>query len=508
MKKFFITATAIFIAVLSIPAVMAFAADTALEDIPMLDEYYFGSKKAYIYYSDDDNKTLTYFSSEKEKILYKSKKDFRYKASISEDGRTVFFSVNDTVYKYSARSGKIEKIYTVKVKCYPEQNHVTLYSSPNGEYCLISWTYYPTEKNVDSESYVTLWHDGKEITEKKYFSEIFGVTDSGEALAESGSALYSLSFDSGKLKAVIEAPEDEYFYDFEVYPDTGAYIMYSDEYRSVPDFSVDGDETAKAVTEEKYYKFYFGKIGETQHELSPDGLLKKYFIAGSGESIAVYDGGYVVRINLESGKRKRIAKLPEKNLNSNYITFSADFDAVLYLNRSKNKLVRLSGWDVKKNSYTKREEIELNGTGKEYIKNYSDDLKTVLLSGAEYSEESNSHKDCAAFFESGKLVPIDKNYRETRIDRFGNFIGIESVFYEQYNIDVITPDGGKKTAFSKCDEYYRDQRSGFFIFCTETATDAGEYYENGFCTDYYINKNGEAVLLWDSRNTYEIEYLD
>lgn len=508
MKKIFITATVIFIAVLSMPAVMAFAADTALEDIPMLDEYYFGSQKAYLYYSDGDNKTLTYCSSEKEKILYKSKKNFSYKASISEDGRTVFFSVNDTVYKYSAKNGKIEKIYTVKVKYYPESDRVSLYSSPNGEYCLISWTYYPTEKNSNSESYVTLWHGGKEITEKKYFSEIFGVTDSGEALAESGSALYSLRFDSGRLEAVIEAPEDEYSYDFGVYPDTGAYIMYSDEYRFVPDFPVDGDETAKAVPEEKYYKFYFGKIGEKQHELSPDGLPKKYFIARSSESIAVYDGEYAVRINLESGKRKRIVKLPEKNLNSNYIKFSADFDAVLYLNHSKNKLVRLSGWDGKKNSYTKREEIELNGTEKEYIKNYSDDLKTVLLSGAEYKGESNFYKDCAAFFESGKLVPIDKNYRETRIDCFGNFIGIESVFYEQYNIDVITPDGGKKTAFSKCDEYYRDQRSGFFIFCTETATDAGEYYENGFCTDYYINKNGEAVLLWDGRNTYEIEYLD
>lgn len=147
------------------------------------------------------------------------------------------------------------------------------------------------------------------------------------------------------------------------------------------------------------------------------------------------------------------------------------------------------------------------GSKKAYLY-YSDDLKTVLLSGAEYNEESNFYKDCAAFFESGKLVPIDKNYRETRIDHFGNFIGIESVFYEQYNIDVITPDGGEKTAFSKCDEYYRDQRSGFFIFCTETATDAGEYYENGVCTDYYINKNGEAILLWDGRNTYEIEYLD
>lgn len=150
MKKFFITAATIFIAILSIPVFTAFAADTALEDIPMLNKYYFGSKKAYLYYSDGDNKTLTYCSSEKEKVLYKSKKNFSYRASISEDGRTVFFSVNDTVYKYSARSGKIEKIYTVKVKCYPERNRITLYSSPNGEYCLISWTYYPTEKNVDS----------------------------------------------------------------------------------------------------------------------------------------------------------------------------------------------------------------------------------------------------------------------------------------------------------------------------------------------------------------------
>ncbi|MDE5576039.1 MAG: hypothetical protein K2J11_01455 [Oscillospiraceae bacterium] len=500
MKKF-ITAIIIIVTVLAMPAVGAFAAEKPLEDIPMLNEYYCGSQKAYLYSSWDKYYILKYCSSEREEVLYKSDKEFDYSASISEDGKTVFFGINNIVYKYSYETNKSEKIYAVKVRNYPDKNNLTLYSSPNGEYCFIKWFYYPVERRVDSESYITLWHDGKEITEKADCPKVFGVSDSGEALVRlRGMGLYSFSFNSGKLEAAVELPDDKYYYDFLAYPDTGTYIMYSDHYRVLP---VGSDDES-----DKYCKFYFGKTDGEQHSLFQDEMPKSYYLGASSKSIAVYDGEYVVRINLESGKRKRIVKLAEKRLNSNYIVFSEDFDAVLYINYSKNKLVRLSGWNDKKNGYTKREEIELNGTKKECIKNYSDDLKTVLLSSAEYDEDSKSYKNCAAFFESGKLVTIDTSYQEMRIDRFNNLIGIERVFYEKFNIDVITPDGSKKTAFSECDDYYRDWKISFFIFRTETATDAGEYYEYGVCTDYYINKNGEAVLLWDGRNTYEIEYLD
>lgn len=354
---------------------------------------------------------------------------------------------------------------------------------------------------MDSESYITLWHDGKEITEKANCSKVFGVSDSGEAwVRRGGMGLCSFSFDSGKLEAAVEFPDDKYYYEVLAYPDTGMYIMYSDHYRVLP---VGSDNKS-----DKYCKFYFGKTDGEQHSLSQDEIPKSYFLCAGSKSIAVYDGEYVVRINLESGKRKRIAKLSEKRLNSNYIVFSDELDAVLYINYSKNKLVRLSDWDDKKNGYKKREEIELNGTKKEHIKNYSDDLKTALLSNAEYDEDSNSYKSCAAFFESGKLVTIDTGYQEMRIDRFDNLIGIERAFPEKFNIDVFTSDGSKKTAFSKCDDYYRDWKISFFIFRTETAEYADEYYEYGVCTDYYINKNGDAVLLWDGRNTYEIEYID
>ena len=509
MKKFFITAIIIIVTVLAMPAVGAFAADTALEDIPMLNEYYFGSQKAYLYYSSDDYYTLTYCSSEKEQVLYKSKENFKikYHASISEDGKTVFFSVNDTVYRYSAESGKREKIYTIKVGYYPERDRLSVYSSPNGEYCCINWKYYPMEKGGDAESYITLWHDGKEVTEKDTFSKVFGVTDSGEAIINASSGLCSFGFDSAKIKTVVKKPDDEYSYDFLVYPDTGTYIMYSDSDISIYDLEEVEWEDSE-LENKKYHNFYFGKIGGTQHSLSPDGLPMEYYFDRNNENIVIYDGEYVVRINLESGKRKRIVKLAEKRLNSDHIVFSKNFDAVLYINESNNKLVRLSGWDNKKNGYTKREEIELNGTKKEYIKNYSDDLKTVLLSSAEYDEDSKSYKNCAAFFENGKLVPIDTNYKYMRIDRFNNLIGVERVFHEKLNIDVIKSDGSKKTAFSECDGYYSNWNNGFFIFRTETAEYSDEYYEYGICTEYYINKNGEAVLLWDGRNTYEIEYFD
>lgn len=501
MKKIFITAIILIITVLAMPAVGAFAKEKTLEDIPMLKKYYCGSQKAYLYSSWDKYYILTYCCSEREEVLYKSDKEFNYSASISEDGKTVFFSIDNTVYKYSFEANKSEKIYAIKVKNYPDKNNLTLYSSPNGEYCFIKWFYYPVERRWDSESYITLWHDGKELTEKADCPEVFGVSDSGEVLVRlRGMGIYSFSFDSGKLEAAADLPDDKYSYEFLAYPDTGTYIMYSDNYKFLP---VGSDDES-----DKYCKFYFGKTGGEQYFLSQDEIPKSYFLCASSKSIAVYDGEYVVRINLESGKRKRIVKLSEKRLNSNYIVFSEELDAVLYINYSKNKLVRLSGWDDKKNSYKKREETELNGTKKEYIKNYSDDLKTVLLSNAEYDEDSKPCKSCAAFFESGKLVTIDTNYQEMRIDRFNNLIGIERAFPEKFNIDVFTSDGSKKTAFSKCDDYYRDWKISFFIFRTETAAYADEYYEYGVCTDYYINKNGDAVLLWDGRNTYEIEYLD
>ena len=50
MKKFFVTAIAVIIAVLAIPAVKAFAADTALEDIPILG--YSESGKAVKWYEE------------------------------------------------------------------------------------------------------------------------------------------------------------------------------------------------------------------------------------------------------------------------------------------------------------------------------------------------------------------------------------------------------------------------------------------------------------------------
>ncbi|MDE5859520.1 MAG: hypothetical protein K2H23_03925, partial [Oscillospiraceae bacterium] len=105
MKKFFITAIVLFAAVLAAPAFSAFADNTALKDIPMLGDYFKdggNSKKAYCYLDYKDGfYTYTYCNSKTEKILYKSKNKFRHDASISKNGKIVFYGIDNSVYRYS-----------------------------------------------------------------------------------------------------------------------------------------------------------------------------------------------------------------------------------------------------------------------------------------------------------------------------------------------------------------------------------------------------------------------
>ncbi|MDE5991803.1 MAG: hypothetical protein K2G87_02000, partial [Oscillospiraceae bacterium] len=140
MKKFFITAIVLVVTVLTIPAVRAFAAEKPLKDIPIWG--YSESGKAYCRYDETGGEyVLTYFNSNGSKQLYKSKKKFAHDESFSKDGKTVFYQIDNTVYRYSYESGKRKKIYTLPENERDCKRFVWLYSSPNGEYCAIRIEY-------------------------------------------------------------------------------------------------------------------------------------------------------------------------------------------------------------------------------------------------------------------------------------------------------------------------------------------------------------------------------
>lgn len=90
MKKFFITAIIIFIAILSAPVFTVSADSGELADIPIRGHSESG--KAYCLYDEKDGEyMLTYVSSRGTKLLYKSEEEFKYNSSISEDGKTLFY---------------------------------------------------------------------------------------------------------------------------------------------------------------------------------------------------------------------------------------------------------------------------------------------------------------------------------------------------------------------------------------------------------------------------------
>lgn len=468
MKKFFITAIVLIVTALAMPAAGAFAADKPLEAIPARG--YTQSSKAYCLYEENDGEyTLTYINSNGTKQLYKSKKEFKHHESISEDGKTVFYSIDNTVYRYSYESGKRKKIYTAQKNENSYDTHVHQRSSPSGEYCFIC-VEHPTgynNYNID----LVIWHDGKTVsqTEETNFGSYggdtyFGVNDKGEFFYTLDRDIYILDFDGKRLveKAPELSSEEDYKYGYEtkVFKESGTYFIKS--------------ENAA----------FYGEIGGERHTFSITDdcdVLRR-----NGESFIAYNGEYVARYDMKSGKSKNILKIsPKKYLEKriDFLDYSGDLDNVVYINYSKKKLVRLTGWDAAKNRYTNKQEIDLNGTGYERIEHCSYDLSIVEIM---YASQENRYY--IADFNSGNYVPI-KDGSVDYIDRFDNIISETGG-----NIEIIDLDGNKTTVFKGIEIFCQPYVSnGFYIF--DSGGPENRYYEAGDyeLTYYYIDKNGKAV---------------
>lgn len=493
------------------PCIHTNAQTTELDDVPMFYEYLRyggGSKKAYLYYDFDESSekyTLTYYNSSSSKLLYRSGNKFSYKASISEDGTTAFFSINNFVYRYSYTDGKIEKIYTIPKEGYTGRSPAVIYSSPDGKYCLIKHGYYPESKDKDMEVHFRLWHDGKIISD-----EVYGEYDSGRDVSVSNDGkvihiytakLYSFSSDTGKTELFADVPSEKYYYKTDIFHDKGTYIMYGyiKEIRDADNDDPDYDN---------YKVIYSGRLYEEPKLIYSGNIVPDNIISCNGEAIVFYDGEYIVRIALESGKSKKIIKLSSKLLEEdrlyNHFMCSDDTDSAAYINYSTNKLVRLSGWDPEKNAYTVREEIGLNGTKEELMRYGSDDLSIIEIIDKDPDGSDNEYKHYAAFFDEKKLVHAPGD-NIIRIDRFGHVICGDVSGYS--DLEILGPDGSRKKVFTDEYSYYFDSsKCGYFMFGVKEATAFGSDGEEffGIYHDYYINEKGEAVFLWKGRNTYEI----
>ena len=494
MRKIFYTAIIILAAFFIMPWVCANAEAAALDDVPMFSDDFKsinGSKKAYIVCDHDlisDVYTLTYYNIRSSKQLYRSEERFLYDSSISEDGTIAFYSIKDSVYRYSYTDGKMEKIYTaVPAEEYRFISQISVYSSPDGEYCLFSYKYY-TKDNTE-KVFFRLWHDGKIVSDKVYndYNSRFdvSVSNDGKAIYMDSSKLYSFSFDTGKKELFASASPEEHLYYTKIFHDKGTYVMYG----LISDIEEDNDDPDY----NNYKEIYSGKLYEQPKLIYSGNIVPENVLGCNGEAIVFYDGEHIVRIDLESGKSKKIfkpnPKLPLKNHLCDYFICSDDLDSVAYINYSKNKLVRLSGWNSKKNAYTVREEIGLNGTKKEIIRRYdSDDLSAI---GIRDVSPDGGYKFYAAFFENKKLISAPDDI--ICIDRFGHVLCGNARYSSE--LLMLTPDGSVKNIFEDGLKVFGHYIiNGYYLFSVEDECDDKGYEILYVTSCYYIDKNGDAVF--------------
>lgn len=485
MKKIFITAVLIILAALTIPAARAFAEETfpessELADIPIRGRSESG--KAYCLYEEKDGVyRLTYVNSEGTKTLYKSDEKFEYNSSISEDGKTVFFCIDHSaVYRYSYESGKRKKIYTVPESKNRYKNYAYVYSSPNGEYCVISVENGKYFDDYKQDIEMVLWHGGETVSQtvRTQFGyedsdRFYGVNDSGEVFYTLDGDIYILDPDGNRLAEKIPKKAER----TELYRDSRTYMFYL------------GND------------FYFGEVGGERHKLSFPDNSKYYPFAKNSESFIIYNGEYIARYNIKSGESKNILKISAKKYEERsdiyFIRASGDLNEVVYINSSKKKLVRLSDWNAEKNRYTNRQEIELNGTGQESIADVSPDLNTVqiMYGDAEY----NRFK---ADFENNSFVR--SNFYTSETDRFGH-----EIIWNGGKIEILNPDGSKTEVFdglgASCEPWISN---GFFCFYSGGPDSDCDYEGEYDLTYYYICPKGKAVKWYDLEDTYmECHYL-
>jgi len=450
-------------------------ANTLLEDIPMHDEDYQGSTKAFVYSRYDTNTNyLIYRNCNGEEVIYKSSKDFDYEISISEDGAVVYYVVNGTVYRYSYAEGKSRKIITLKSNTEPVlSDKYQIISSPDGEYCLVRNYYYRGDTDC-YKIYFTICHDGKTVT-SEYTSyhpvSAKGVSNDGRVFyiddPEDKFELHLFSFDTGKDEVFAEIDLEGYPYRTDVFFDKNSYII-------------------------EDLDLIYGKIGSAYQNAISD--LYRVIKYDGKSAIVTTDDDTVYRLNLENGDSLELVN------GFSYFACSEDMDTVVLCDYQSKKLVRLSGWNEKENCYKNRQEISVSElTHCHTIGSYSPDLNIVCI-----KNESIEGSCRIAYFDSGILQETKCSYYPI-IDRFGNVLLRDS----GDNWYLLKPDGSETYIFNDGNTYYNmcnKRIGGFVILGREEIVSEGYDVDYGYYVEYYIDENGKPVYLWNDREDFEITY--
>ncbi len=451
-------------------------ANTLLEDIPMHDEDYQGSTKAFVYSRYDTNTNyLIYRNCSGEKVIYKSNKYFDYEISISEDGTTVYYAINDILYRYSYAEGKSKKTTALPSDDETVRNSGhTVISSSNGEYCLVrSWKSFRGDTDC-YKNYFTIWHDGKTVTSEYtsyYPISVKGISNDGRVFyiddPEEKFELHLFSFDTGNDEVFAEIDLEGYPYRTDVFFDKNSYIIES-------------------------LDLIYGKIGSAYQNAVSD--LYRVIKYDGKSAIVTTDDDTVYRLNLENGDSLELAD------SSSAFACTEDMDTVVFCDYQSKKLVRLSGWNEKENCYKNRQEIAVPAlTEGHIIDSYSPDLNIVYI-----INESIEDSDRIAYFDSGVLQKTERSY--PIIDRFGNVLF--SIRGEKWYL--MEPDGSERNVFeddTECTLMNFDFINGFVIFGVDVPCyDSDGLLQCGDYAEYYIDENGKPVFLWDDRAGYEVTY--
>lgn len=489
MKKIFITAIIFLIAILSAPIFTVSADSGELADIPIRGNSKSG--KAYCLYDEKDGvHTLNYINSEGTKLLYKSKKKFRHATGISEDGKIVFYIINNTMYRYSYESGELKRIYTVKKTGKNNYAKIQLYVSPNGEYCFICAL--DTSEYDDRVIDIVAWHDGKTVSHNEKLASMVekggnlqGINNRGEIFCISDRDIYALDFEGKMLseKAPGLSPGEDQKnlrYEAEVFKESGTYMIRCNN------------------------DIYYGQIGKERYKLSFPDQPQFYIAAKNGKGFIAHNGEYVSRYDMKKGASSKIFKIsPEKFSGKQYrlISVSSDLDKVVFIDHSEERIVQLSHWSSEKNRYIGHKEIQLDGTGEEMIGDLSYDMNSVLV----YNADEKGH-DYQADFESGSFAPCEYWYWKT--DRFGHRIK-----FTDKKVKIIDPDGGETVVFDGVGTACIADFSNGFLYFYSGGPDTVCNYEGEYdLTYYYIDENGKAVKWYEEKSVYmechEIEDWD
>ena len=408
-------------------------AHTLLEDIPMHDNDYQGSKKAFVYPRYGKYFQLIYRNCNGEKIIYKTTDSIDFDISVSEDGTVVYYTVDNAVYRYSYTEGKSKKIATLGNNKYSHvnDNYYQVMSSPNGEYCLVKWRNYKEHPDYYDyyEKCMTICHNGKSVTTQYgNHADNHSISNDGRVFytddPEDKFELHLFSFDTGKDEVFAEIDLDGHHpYRTDVFFDKNSYII-------------------------EDLDLIYGKIGSAHQEPFSDlYLVIKY----DGKSaIVTTDDDTVYRLNLENSDSLELV--------DGFSNFACtdDMDTIVLCDYQNQKLVRLSGWNEKENCYKNRQEIAMPELTECRISigSYSPDLNIVYI-----INESIEGSDRIAYFNSGILQETKRSC--PIIDRFGNILFCDS----EYNWYLLKPDGSETSIFNDGNAYYNmsDKCIGGFV---------------------------------------------